>query len=206
MQQADYWEKAKRSLARRDPVLRKLMKAYPDEALASRGDLFYSLVRSIVGQQISVAAADSIWARLRKAAGGRINAKRIRDLEVDAMRACGLSGRKVEYLHGIAETFSTTYRGLRWRDMEDDEIRERLIALRGIGPWTVDMVLIFTFLRPDIFPLLDIGLVRALERGWNGGQPMTTEAMEELGEVWRPWRSVATWYLWRSIDDEAVAY
>lgn len=202
----DYWDKAKRVLSRRDPVLRRLIKEYPGETLKSDDQLFRTLANAIVGQQISVAAAESIWGRVKKALGGRVNPTRILALDMDTLRGCGLSGRKAEYMLGIAEAFSGEYRGLRWKEMDDEEIRERLIALRGIGPWTADMVLIFTFLRPDIFPLLDIGLVRSIEREWNGGESMTTEEMTAIGDAWRPYRTVATWYLWRSIDDEAVAY
>lgn len=202
----EYWSRAKRQLAKTDPVFKRLIAAHPDEHLSSRRQLFQSLAQAIVGQQISVAAAASIWARVRKATGGRINPTRVLALDHDALRGCGLSGRKAEYLAGAAETFRGEYRGLRWYEMEDEEIIERLVALRGIGPWTANMVLIFTFLRPDVLPLLDIGLVRAVERHWNGGEPMTRSEIEQLGEAWRPYRTVATWYLWRSIDDEAVAY
>jgi len=202
----EYWSRAKRKLAKTDPVFKRLIAAYPDEHLSSRRQLFQSLCQAIVGQQISVAAASSIWARLRKAAGGRINPTRILALDYETLRGCGLSGRKAEYLTGVAETFRGAYRGLRWYEMDDEEIIDRLVALRGIGPWTANMVLIFTFLRPDVLPLLDIGLVRAVERHWNGGEPLARSEIEQLGEAWRPYRTVATWYLWRSIDDEAVAY
>jgi len=202
----EYWSRAKRELSAADPVFKQLIAAYPDEHLRSRRQLFQSLAQAIVGQQISVAAASSIWGRLRKEVDGRINPTRILALDHDTLRGCGLSGRKAEYLAGVAETFRGDYRGLRWYEMDDTEIIDRLVALRGIGPWTANMVLIFTFLRPDVFPLLDIGLVRAVERHWNDGEPLARSEIQAMGEAWRPYRTVATWYLWRAIDDEPVAY
>ena len=206
MKQPNYWDEAKKHLSEADTVLARLIGACPDEHLRSQRHVFRTLANAIVGQQISVAAAESIWGRLKTAASGKITPDQILTLSPDDLRACGLSARKVEYLQSTAEAFAGPYRNLRWSRKSDDEIRQLLTDLRGIGPWTADMVLIFTFLRPDIWPLLDIGLVRAIERHYNGGKSMSREAMEALAEPWRPYRSVATWFLWRVQDSDPVAY
>lgn len=202
----DYWDDAKEALGAVDPILKQLIKTYPDEHLSSKRQLFRTLANAIVGQQISVAAAESIWKRFRTALGGRVTPPRILALDSQTMRACGLSGRKVEYLIGIAEKFSNEYKHLRWSRMTDAEIHQRLIALRGIGPWTVDMVMIFSFLRPDVLPLLDIGMVRSMEKHFNQGEALTHQEMLTIAEPWKPYRTVATWYLWRDIDPDPVAY
>lgn len=201
-----YWDDAIRHLSACDPIFAQITATYPDEHLTSKKQLFRTLANAIVGQQISVAAAESIWKRVLTAVGGRMVPARVLAVSPEALRGCGLSVRKVEYLLGAAEAFAGPYKGLRWSRMDDMEIRKRLIDLRGIGPWTADMVLIFTFNRPDILPLLDIGVVRCIERHWNGGEAMDHASMEALAEAWRPFRSVATWYLWRELDAEPVAY
>jgi len=204
----EYWQAAKDHLSAADPVFARIIADYPgeDDHLTSKGQLFRTLANAIVGQQISVAAAESIWKRLRTALGGYVTPARVLGLDVSELRACGLSGRKVEYLQSTAEAFSGSYKNLRWAKMDDDTIREHLVALRGIGPWTADMVLIFTFNRPDILPLLDIGVIRCIERHWNAGKPMSIPEMKQLAEPWRPYRTAATWYLWRELDAEPVAY
>ncbi len=196
----DYWREAKAHLARRDPVLRKLVRAYPDAALGGRGDAFQTLARSIVGQQISVKAAQSIWARFA-AAVGKVAPANVAAMPVEAMRACGLSAQKVAYLKDLALHFDTgLVKPRRWARMDDEAIIADLVRVKGIGRWSVEMFLIFHLMRPDVLPVDDLGLRRAMERHYNGGEPMARDAMRALGERWRPWCSVATWYLWRSLD------
>jgi len=196
----EFWPKARRSLARRDPILRKLIKAYPDAALGGRGDAFQTLARSIVGQQISVKAAQSIWKRFEECSGA-VTPAAVAALAPEAMRACGLSGSKVAYIHDLAAHFSNgAVKPRRWARMDDEAIIEDLVRVKGIGRWSVEMFLIFHLMRPDVLPVGDLGLQRAMERQYNDGKPLTKPEMREIGQAWAPWRSVATWYLWRSLD------
>jgi len=196
----DYWAQAKAHLARRDKVLRKLIRDFPDADLKTRGDAFQTLCRSIVGQQISVKAAQSIWGRFGEACKG-VDPAGVADMPVEAMRACGLSGQKARYLKDLATHFHTgAVRPRRWARMGDEAIIEDLVRVKGIGRWTVEMFLIFHLMRPDVLPVDDLGLRRAMERAYNDGEPLTKAEMRALGERWSPWSSVATWYLWRSLD------
>ena len=202
-----YWSAAKAHLSAADPVFARIIAAYPDEHLTSKRNVFRTLANAIVGQQISVAAADAIWGRLRDLLAGPVTADCILAQSDEALRAVGLSRRKVEYLRATAEAFTTGgYGKVRWSRLTDEAIRDHLVALRGIGPWTADMVLIFTFNRPDVLPLLDIGVVRCIEKHWNGGDSLSHEEMEEIAVPWAPYRTAATWYLWRELDAEPVAY
>lgn len=196
----DYWPQAKAHLARRDKVLRKLIRSFPDADLQGRGDAFQALCRSIVGQQISVKAAQSIWARFATAAG-TVAPPGVVELPVEVMRACGLSGRKVAYLKDLATHFHAgVIKPRRWARMGDEAIIEDLVRVKGIGRWSVEMFLIFHLHRPDVLPVGDLGLRRAMERAYNDGEPLSKDDMRALGEPWSPWSSVATWYLWRSLD------
>jgi DNA-3-methyladenine glycosylase II len=196
----EYWARAKRHLARRDPVLKKLIKAYPNMAIASRGDEFQTLARAIVGQQISVKAAASIWGRFAECSGAVTPAK-VAALEPEAMRACGLSGAKVTYIHDLAAHFASgSIQPRRWPKMDDEAIIEDLVRVKGIGRWSAEMFLMFHLMRPDLLPVDDLGLRRAMERQFNRGKPMAKDKMRRLGERWAPYRSVATWYLWRSLE------
>jgi DNA-3-methyladenine glycosylase II len=196
----EFWPEAKRALSRRDPVLRKLIKKFPDAALGGRGDAFQTLARSIVGQQISVKAAQSIWSRFAECSGAVTPAK-VAALAPEAMRACGLSGGKVRYLHDLASHFASgSVKPRRWPRMTDEAIIEDLVRVKGIGRWSVEMFLIFHLMRPDVLPVDDLGLRRAMERQYNDGKPLTKQEMRDIGEPWAPWRSVATWYMWRSLD------
>lgn len=201
-----YWQQASYELAQGDPVMAGLVERFVSASLVSRGDPFVTLARSIVGQQISVKAADSVWARLVTAlpvmAPGSVLAS-----APESLRACGLSARKVEYLGDLAQHFSSGEIHLeRWSSMSDSEIIAELTAVRGIGVWTAEMFLIFNQLRPDVFPLDDIGLQKAVALHYFGGQRPPRGALAVYGERWRPWRSVATWYLWRSLDPLPVEY
>ena len=202
----DYWRQAVRELSRRDAVLAQLVKRYPGVALVSRGAPFSTLVRSIVGQQISVKAADSVWARV-SAAMPDLTPGAVLALSVEDLRACGLSARKVEYIVDLAGHFvAGRIRVDAWPARDDAEIIAELTGVRGIGEWTAQMFLIFNLLRPDVLPLDDIGLQKAAATLYFAGQRPSRRQLAELGERWRPWRSVANWYLWRSLDPLPVEY
>ena len=187
-------------LAKRDKVLRRLIKAFPEADFVSRGDPFQALARSIVGQQISVKAAQSIWARFAACAGAMTPAT-VRALTPESLRACGFSGRKVAYVQDLAMRFDEgLVKPRRWARMDDEAIIEELVQVKGIGRWTVEMFLIFHMKRPDVLPVDDLGLRRAMERHYNDGESLTRDEMRAIGKPWSPFSSVATWYLWRSLD------
>lgn len=197
-----YWETAKSELASRDEVLAILIGSHPGISLVRRSDPFSTLARSIVGQQISVKAADSVWGKLLNAVG-TVTPESI--LSCDSLRECGLSARKTEYLRDLSVHFSEgKLDGL--GEMEDAEIVGALTEIRGIGRWTAEMFLIFQALRPDVLPLDDLGLQRAVSLHYNGGMPLSRKEIGKISEAWKPWRSVATWYLWRSLDPVPVEY
>ncbi len=204
-QTPEYWSEACAELCVKDPVLAKVIKKYPEPILTSKGDLFSTLIRSIVGQQISVLAADAIWGRFI-ALVGEVSPEPILKPTPEMLKNCGLTSRKVEYIRGISETWTREYAGLDWEILSDDEVKRKLIALRGVGPWTAEMILMFSLLRPDIFPIDDIGAIRAIENIYNGGEVMTKDELLDQANNWAPWRTVATWFLWRTIDDEPVEY
>ena len=200
-----YWDRAKRSLQRRDPVLAAIIRRHPRAHLEPRGDPFHTLARAIVGQQISVKAAQSVWNRFSGVAVEVIPEKIIR-LETTQMRACGLSGRKCEYIWDLAQRFADGKVHVhRWPEMSDDDVVADLVQVRGIGRWTAEMFLMFNLLRPDVFLLDDLGLRKGIQLGYFK-RPASLKTMRKLGENWRPWRSVATWYLWRSLDPMPVEY
>jgi DNA-3-methyladenine glycosylase II len=206
----DYWDEACRHLAKRDRVMRKLIPLCGEGQLQSRGDAFTTLARSIVGQQISVKAAQSVWDRfaaLVEGAPGRILASSVLDTEVLQMRAAGLSGRKVEYLLDLAQHFeSGAVHPRQWQQMDDEAIIDELVAIRGIGRWTAEMFLIFHLMRPNVLPLDDLGLIKGISINYFSGEPVSRAEAREVGDAWAPFRSVATWYIWRSLDPLPVAY
>ena len=196
----DYWLEAKAALAKRDAKLRRIIKKHDEGILATRGDPFQTLARSIVGQQISVKAAQSIWDRFHAAAGG-MKPKLVLALEEPRLRECGLSRAKASYLRDLALHFdSGQVKPKRWPKMDDEAIIEELVQVRGIGRWSAEMFLIFHLLRPDVLPVADLGLQRAMERQFNRGRALTKDRMRRIGSRWAPYRSVATWYLWRSLE------
>jgi DNA-3-methyladenine glycosylase II len=202
----DYWQQASSALASDDPVMAGFVARYGGSSLASRGDPFVTLARSIVGQQISVKAADSVWARFSGALPVVAPAE-ILSATPELLRGCGLSARKVEYLGDLARHFNSDEIHLeRWAVMSDQDIISELTAIRGIGVWTAEMFLIFNQLRPDVFPLDDIGLQKAVAVHYCNGERPGRRTLIDYGERWRPWRSVATWYLWRSLDPVPVEY
>ena len=201
-----YWQKAIEELARIDPVMAGIIGKHPGDSLASRGDPFGTLARSIVGQQISVKAADSVWARF-VAALPVVTPQAVLAVSPETLRGCGLSARKVEYVGDLARHFvDGQIHVKRWDAMGDAEIIAELTAVRGIGVWTAEMFLIFNQLRPDVFPLDDIGLQKAVAQHYFAGERVSKATLAACGERWRPWRSVATWYLWRSLDPVPVEY
>ena len=202
----DYWIEAKAALAKRDAKLRKIIRKHGDATLRSRGDAFQTLARSIVGQQLSVKAAETIWQRFLAACGG-MKPPLVLAVPEPTMRACGLSRAKASYLLDLAGRFHTgAIKPRRWMKMEDEAIIEELVQVRGIGRWSAEMFLIFHLMRPDVLPVGDLGLQRAMERLYNGGEPLTKAEMQAMGQAWQPYCSVATWYLWRSLDPVAVEY
>ncbi|MFY9316991.1 MAG: DNA-3-methyladenine glycosylase [Burkholderiales bacterium] len=202
----EYWDRAKRSLAQRDPVMAAIIRRHPRVHLAPRGEPFHTLARAIVGQQISVAAAQSVWNRFSGLAL-EIVPERILQLRATQLRACGLSERKCEYITDLAQRFADGHVHVhKWPAMSDEEVIEDLTQVRGIGRWTAEMFLMFNLLRPDVFPLDDLGLQKGLRIAYHGGRKISLKTMRSRGETLRPWRSVATWYLWRSLDPVPVEY
>jgi DNA-3-methyladenine glycosylase II len=191
-----YWTQATHALAASDAVLGKLIAQFDGLAVGSRGDAFTTLARAIVGQQLSVKAAQSVWGRLR-AELAAFTPTAVVGAEAARLRACGLSGRKVIYLRDLAERFETKALDVAaWSHLDDDGVIEQLTQVKGIGRWT----------RPDVLPLDDIGLQRAMRTHYNRGKPLSVLRMRKIGATWAPWRSVATWYLWRSLDPLPVQY
>jgi DNA-3-methyladenine glycosylase II len=209
-----YWDEAALALSRRDRVLKRLIRRYPDIHLTRRSDPFTTLARAIVGQQISVKAADTIWRRfvaLVEEAPQRgfpcLAPPRVTAQAIPALRGCGLSQRKAEYLSDLAEHFiSGRLDPKRWEKLDDEALIAALVDVKGIGRWTAEMFLMFHELRPDVLPVDDVGLQRAIADHYNDGERLPREAMFAVADAWRPWRSVATWYLWRSLDPVPVEY
>src|SRR5689334_3102983 len=190
--------------------MRKLIPRLGEGRLQSRGDAFTTLARSIVGQQISVKAAQSVWDRfaaLMSQPATHLAPTEVLALETAAARAAGLSARKVEYLVDLAAHFeSGSVHVAQWQQMDDEAIIEELVAIRGIGRWTAEMFLIFHLMRPNVLPLDDIGLLKGISLNYFSGEPVSRAEARELGEAWSPFRSVATWYIWRSLDPLPVDY
>ena len=201
-----YWDEACRHLARKDRVMKRLIPQFGDACLQSRGDAFTTLARSIVGQQISVKAAQTVWDRFARLPR-RMSAGNVLKLKVDDMQAAGLSARKIEYLVDLALHFdSGAIHVDAWKDMADEEIIAELVGIRGIGRWTAEMFLIFHLMRPNVLPLDDVGLLKGISRNYFSGDPVSRSDAREVAAAWDPYCSVATWYIWRSLDPEPVEY
>ena len=201
-----WWREACAHLSKKDRVMRRLIPQYGDACLESRGNAFVTLARSIVGQQISVKAAQSVWDRFA-ALLAAFTPQGVLQLGAHEMRAAGLSARKVEYLRDLARHFDDgRIAPAQWHAMTDEAIIGELVAIRGIGRWTAEMFLIFHMMRPDVLPLDDVGLIKGVSRNYFGGEPVSRLDIRELAQAWQPWRSVATWYIWRSLDPLPVVY
>jgi DNA-3-methyladenine glycosylase II len=202
----DYWDRAKRALSKKDPVMRAIIRAHPKVFMTQRGEPFFTLARAIVGQQISVKAAQAVWDRLVFCCS-TIEPRTILEKKRPDLRACGLSDRKTEYIADLAQHFADGKIHVhRWPEMDDEAIIAELVEVRGIGRWTAEMFLMFNLLRPDVFPLDDLGLQKGICHAYFKKRKLSLRTMKRLGETWRPWRSVATWYLWRSLDPVPVEY
>jgi len=203
----DYWDQACQELMKNDRILKKLIPKYGTGFLVTRGDPFTTLARAIVGQQISVSAAQAVWDRMVIAVGKKVTPARILAAMPETLRAAGLSGRKVEYIRDLADHFASgRLHANQWRDMDDESVIRELSTIRGIGRWTAEMFLIFNMIRPDILPLDDIGLIKAISLNYFSGEPVSRHEAREVAANWAPWRTVATWYMWRSIDPIPVEY
>ncbi|AOK53150.1 DNA-3-methyladenine glycosylase [Burkholderia stagnalis] len=197
-----YWDKACADLVKRDRILKKLIPKFGPAHLVKRGDPFVTLARSVVGQQISVASAQSVWARI-EAACPKLAPQQVIKLGADKLIACGLSKRKTEYILDLAQHFvSGALHVDKWTSMDDEDVIAELTQIRGISRWTAEMFLIFNLSRPDVLPLDDPGLIRAISVNYFSGEPVTRSEAREVAANWEPWRTVATWYMWRSLDSQ----
>ena len=202
----DYWNEACTALAKRDKVMRKLIKDYPEAQLRTRGDPFQTLARAIVGQQISVKAAQSVWNKT-VAVVGTINPNNMLAATPEDLRAAGNSRQKIAYMQDLAAHFADgRIKPKRWHDMADDDVIAELVEVKGIGIWTAEMFLIFYLMRPNIWPIDDIGVIRAVEKHYHEGDRLEKAEVQWYFERFSPWCTVATWYLWCSLDPIPVAY
>ncbi len=204
--QPEYWHNAILALSQSDPVMKTLIQTYPGISLESHGNAFATLARSIVGQQISVKAAETVWQRLLLYIT-EATPDAVLKANTEKLRGCGLSERKVAYLTDLAHKFvSGELDTTLWDSLENEVLIDELMQVKGIGRWTAEMFLIFHLMRPDVMPLDDIGLKRAMEKLYNTNQRLSANDMQKIAIIWAPWRTVATWYLWRSLDPVPVAY
>ena len=202
-----YWNKAKRILSKRDKIMRKLIHNYKDKSLVTRNDIFFSLCKSIIGQQISVAAANSVFSKFKKKCKNKITAKVVNKLSSISLKNCGLSRQKVKGIKDLAKkTMNKSFKPSLIKRMNDEEAIEYLSELRQIGRWSAEMILLFTFNRSNIWPLQDIGLLRAISNNYNKKYFPPKSFLNKLYKKFTPYCSVATWYLWRSIDNEPIQY
>ena len=207
MRKPSYWNKAKVFLSKKDKVMKKLINNYKDGALITRNDVFYSLCKSIIGQQISVQAANSVFSKFDKSCKGRINVKNVDKLSTQNLKRCGLSRQKVRGIKDLAKKIiNKEFKPFLIKDMSDEEAILYLSELRQIGRWSAEMILLFTFNRSNIWPLQDIGLLRAISNNYDKKYFPPKSFLKKLYKKFTPYCSVATWYLWRSIDNEPIQY
>ena len=201
-----FWNEAKNYLSKKDKKLEKIIKSYPSDFLFSKSDPFLTLSRSIVGQQISVKAAQSVWDKLEMKIS-KVNPIQVKATHTNTLKSVGLSRQKVNYLKNLSEAFIEKKIKIKyWVKMSDEEIIQDLVQAKGIGRWTAEMFLIFNLCRPNIFPLDDIGMIKGLCKIYNLDYPIKKDKVLKFGNKWKPYRSVATWYLWRSLDPIPVEY
>ena len=203
MNVVEQWQLAVEELSRRDSTIEEIISRYSGEKMVLRGKPFETLCRSIVGQQISVKAADSVWTKVEDLCNGNINKEKIINLSSEEMRSAGLSKQKITYLKNIATSDVLT---TNWEELSDVEAIDRLCKIKGVGVWTAEMFLIFNLGRPDVLPLADIGLIRGIEKHYYNSERIDKKELEKFRKKWSPWCTVATWYLWRSLDPIPVEY
>jgi len=207
MPSPNYWKQSKEFLSNADPKLEKLISSHQEYSISSRGDALESLLRSIIGQQISVQAAASVWGKFEKKIE-IIKPKNVLALSFEELRSCGLSKQKVQYITNICNHFiknlitDHSY----WKGRTYKSVYDELIAIKGVGPWTAEMFGMFYLLEKDIFPIKDVGIIRAINQLYGNGKSLSIENIIAISDTWRPYRSVACWFLWRSIDSEDVLY
>ena len=202
-----YWQKAKRVLSKRDPVLKKIIKKYKKGFLATRNKPFFSLCRTIIGQQISTKAADSIWFKFKKKCKNKINPKVILKIPSSRLKNAGLSRQKVNYLKNIAKAFTNkSFNVKKIKKMTDDDAISYITKLKGLGVWSAEMFLMFNLNRPNIFPVKDIGLLRAISKNYKLAYPPSKKFLDKISKIHDGYRTVFTWYMWRSIDPSDVEY
>ena len=206
MKKPFFWEKAKKDLIKKDKKLGKIIINYPKDFLFSKSDPFYTLARSIIGQQISVKAAQAVWDRFENKAK-KVNPARIMKMHYMSLKSCGLSRQKISYLKSLSNAFiNNDIKPYNWSNYSDDEIIQELTKIKGIGRWTAEMFLIFNLCRPDIFPVDDLGLIKGICNCYNMQYPISKDRAIRMSLKWKPYRSVATWYFWRSLDPIPVEY
>tara|TARA_B110000008_G_scaffold203435_1_gene202110 strand:+ start:2825 stop:3448 length:624 start_codon:yes stop_codon:yes gene_type:complete len=207
MTHPEYWEQSKKILSGVDSSLASLILAHSDYIVSSRGEALETLLRSIVGQQISVQAAASVWGKLANKIG-QMKPENVLSLGFDDLKACGLSKQKTQYIINICDHFiSFSIKGhSHWEGRLFESVYQELITIKGVGPWTAEMFGMFYLLEQDIFPIKDIGIIRAMNQIYGGGNTLSNNKIIEISEQWKPYRSVACWFLWKSIDSEDVQY
>ena len=202
-----YWYKAKKILSKKDPVLKKIIKKFNKGFLTTRKDPFFSLCRTIIGQQISTKAADSIWLKFEKKCNKKILPEKVLKLPSSSLKGAGLSRQKINYLKNIARSFNNkTFNIKDLRRMDDEQAINYITQLKGLGIWSAQMFLMFNLNRPDIFPTKDIGLVRAISKNYKTSYPPSERFLNKISKLHLGYRSVFTWYMWRSIDPIDVEY
>ena len=202
----EYWDQAKHELMKRDRIMKKLIPQFGDLHLVGRGEPFTTLARSIIGQQISVKAAEAVWQRFLQACP-KCTPIQVMKAGPEDLIGCGLSKRKAEYILDLADHFKAKrVHPDKWTEMPDEDVIAEMIQIRGIGRWTAEMFLIFNLRRPNILPLDDLGLLKGISVNYFSGEPVSRSDAREVSANWEPWRTVATWYLWRSLDPVPVEY
>ncbi len=202
-----YWNRAKNYLSKKDNVMKILIKKYDDTTLSTRKDIFYSLCKSIIGQQISVAAANSVFKKFNNACKGKITPKNVKKIGMNKLKKCGLSKQKAKGIRELSIKFiNKSFNPKLIKKMNDEEAIQYLSTLRQIGRWSAEMILLFTFNRSNIWPVQDIGLLRAVTNNYKKQYLPPRECVIYLNNKFSPYCSVATWYLWRSLDDEPIQY
>ena len=202
-----YWHQAKKVLSKRDPVLRKIIKKYNKGFLTTRSKPFFSLCRTVVGQQISLASADSIWSKFSKKCKGNIKPRVVLKISSRNLKSAGLSHQKISYLKIIARAFENKSFNVREiKKMDDAKAIEYITKLKGLGVWSAEMFLMFNLNRQDIFPTKDIGLLRAISKNYKTSYPPSKKFLNKISKIHYGYRTVFTWYMWRSIDPTDVEY